>query len=468
MRDDGVLLDTTLAFCPVCRETEQAFVVAREGGVYLERVCRKSGTVDTRILADYRWYLERAREPGTVRRLPRTRDLEKGCPRDCGLCRCHTATPHLPVISITNLCNLNCPICFTYNRPDLAYCKSPAEMSAILGHLQNEVGSLDLINITGGEPSLHPELFELLRLCTGSGFIGRVTMNTNGLRIAADPDFALHIKEAGVQVVLSLDTLDPARSVVIHGRDITAEKQKTLEVLEELGIPTTILTVCIKGVNEEESAELVDRYLMKHFVRGVTIQNMTFTGENGRRFQPREHITIDEVEGLLEKKGGFSRQDFFPLGSYHPLCYSVAYYLVEGGRRLSLSRLVDKGLLTAATENSYLLDGGDELARNFRAGIDRLWAAGEDEDTIAMLRRFIEELYPTGLTLSKIERRERAEKMVKMIYIHPHMDEDNFDLARVSRCGDVVPDENGRMIPACSYNLLFRQQDARFWKAESQ
>lgn len=460
---NGTTLDSTRAFCPACGTTEHALVTARETGVFLERVCPKSGTVSVRIAKDHRWYRERIADPQSMERMPNAGKLAKGCPFDCGPCECHTARLHLPVVSVTNLCNLDCPICFTYNRSDLAYCKSADEMGIILDYLTDAMGELELINITGGEPTLHPGIFDLIQLCRKSP-TGRVTMNSNGLRIAADPEFARQLKESGVQVVLSLDTLDPVKSVIIHGRDITREKLGALERLELLDIPTTILCVCIRGVNEEEVAELVRCYLSKPFVRGVTVQNMTFTGKNGSHFQSREHVTIDEVEDLLVAHGGFNKEDFFPLGSYHPLCYSVAYFLVNGERLLSLSRLVDRKLLTAATAGSYLLDGGEELATALREGIDRLWAEGESGETIALLRRFIKELYPPDQGLTSIERQARAESMIRMIYIHPHMDEDNFDIARVSRCGDLVPDESGRMIPACSYNLLYRQQDFRFWK----
>jgi uncharacterized radical SAM superfamily Fe-S cluster-containing enzyme len=457
----GITLDSTRAFCPDCGVTEHALITAREGGVFLERICPQQGTVGVPIARDYRWYLERTAAPQPMESMPNAGKLTRGCPFDCGPCECHTARLHLPVVSVTNLCNLDCPICFTHNRPDRAYCKSGDEMERILGHLTAAMGELELINITGGEPTLHPRIFELLELCAHHP-IGRVTMNSNGLRLAAEPEFARRLKESGVQVVLSLDTLDPEKSVVIHGRNITREKLAALERLEELDIPTTILIVCIKGVNGEETGRLVRRFLPKPFVRGVTIQNMTFTGRNGSRFQPREHVTMDEVEDLLVSHGGFGKEDFFPLGAYHPLCYSVAYYLAEGERLLPLARLVERRLLTAATARSYVLDGGEELAAAFREGIDRLWAEGEDEGTIALLRRFIRELYPAG-GLSRAERQRKAESMIRMVYIHPHMDGDNFDIARVSRCGDLVPDEEGRMIPACSYNLLYRQQDPRFW-----
>lgn len=464
MTSPGTTLDSTRAYCPICGVTEHALITVRDGGVFMERICPQRGTVSVLIARDYRWYLERTAVPRPIRSMPDATKLTKGCPFDCGPCECHTATLHLPVVSVTNLCNLDCPICFTFNRPDLAYCKTPEEMGTIITHLTDRCGELDLINITGGEPTLHPHIFELLELCAQNR-IGRVTMNSNGLRIASDPEFARRLKESGVQVVLSLDTLDAEKSVVIHGRDITGEKLAALEQLEDLDIPTTILIVCIKGVNEVETAQLVRRYLSKPFVRGITIQNMTFTGKNGSRFQPREHVTIDDVEDLLVAHGGFDKGDFFPLGSYHPLCYSVAYYLVDGERILSLSRLVERGLLTAATVNSYVLDGGDELEAAFREGIDRLWAEGEDDETIALLRRFIRKLYPP-VGLDRAERQKRGEFMIRMVYIHPHMDEDNFDIGRVSHCGDLVPDETGRMIPACSYNLLYRQQDKRFWQEE--
>jgi uncharacterized radical SAM superfamily Fe-S cluster-containing enzyme len=431
----------------------------------MERICPVNGTAAVRIAKEHGWYRERMAEPLPMESMPDSARMTRGCPLDCGPCQSHTARMHLPVVSVTNLCNLDCPICFTYNRPDRAYSKSPAEMQTILDHLTTAMGKLELINITGGEPTLHPQIFELLDLCARAP-IGRITMNSNGLRIATDPEFARRLKESAVQVVLSFDTLDPENSVIIHGRDITREKLAALDVMEALDIPTTILIVCIKYVNEEETAKLVRRYLPKPFVRGVTIQNMTFTGKNGSRFLPREHVTIDEVEDLLVSHGGFHKGDFFPLGSYHPLCYSVAYFLVDGERMISLTHLVERGLLTAATANSYVLDGGEELAEAFREGIDRLWAEGEDEETIALLRRFISEMYPTGMSLSGEERQKRAETMIRMVYIHPHMDEDNFDIARVSHCGDLVPDESGRMIPACSYNLLYRQQDERFWREE--
>lgn len=462
MTTPEIYLNSTLAYCPDCQTTELARIVVRNTHVFMDRMCPAQGTKSVQLAADYQWYRERTLLPQNLTQPTMTKPIQQGCPHDCGLCAGHSAKIHLPVFSITNDCNLNCPICFTYNRPDRKYYKSIADMQTIIEQLLEQAGNLELINITGGEPTRHPQLFEILAACQHPQ-IGRITMNTNGLRMAKDEAFANRIKDAGVQVVLSLDTFDSHKSKQIHGKDIVAHKLRALEILEKLQIPTTILSVCIKGVNEPDVVDIVHRYFKKAFVRSITIQNMTFTGQNGRQFQPREHITIDEIENELASRGEFSPTDFFPLGTYHPLCYSVAYYIVDDQRLFSLTQLIEKKHLISATEHSYLLNADPALSKYFLEGINRLWAEKEDEAFLKMLRNFIQTLYPTHRTLTNRERFEIAEQKVKMLYIHSHMDDDNFDIDRVSRCGDIVPDETGNMIPACAYNLLYRQRDERFW-----
>ncbi|MDR1701563.1 MAG: radical SAM protein [Sporomusaceae bacterium] len=457
-----IFINATVAYCPTCQEAEQAKIIAGPEGVFLERVCPVKGAAGVKLAADYNWYLERVNVPRPLKSPKEGRKMEKGCPLDCGICECHAGSFCLPIFSITNDCNLDCPICFTYNRPDQKYYKSVADTQKIIAHIVNQTGGVPLLNLTGGEPTLHPELFSILAACQHEK-IGRVTMNTNGLRLAAEREFAVKIKEAGVQLVLSLDTFDPHKSVIIHGQDISGAKRKALQVIEELAIPVTLLAVCIKGVNEADVAQIVSEYIKKPFVRSITIQNMAFTGRNGSKFTPREHITIDEVEKLLSGKPDFDSSHFFALGSYHPLCYSAAYYLVHAGRMLPLSKLIAREKLSQFTQGNYLLNPGADFSQHFLDGINKLWAEGEDEAFISALREFITELYPAGKPLTAARRLEVAEKMLKMVYIHAHMDDDNFDLGRVSLCGDLVPDETGRMIPACSYNLFYRQQDARFW-----
>jgi len=317
-------------------------MTARDGGVFMERMCPRGPAEPEKVAASRDWYAERSADPQEDAMEAGRRPATRGCPHDCGPCASHVGGLRLPVFSITNDCNLACPKCFTYNRPDRKYYKTPEDTRKIIDHILERAGTVQLINLTGGEPTLHPQLEQILAECRRPG-IGRVTMNTNGVRLSADRGLARMLKETGVQVVLSLDTLDPETSVRMNGRDVTREKRDALAVLEEMGIPTTLLMVCAKGVNEHEVATMCRDFLGKEFVRSITIQTMTFTGHNGSRFTPRQHITLDEVELLLEGPGAFSRDDFFGHASYHPLCYSMAYYLVRGSRAVPLTRSLPSG-----------------------------------------------------------------------------------------------------------------------------
>lgn len=459
------VIKSSVGYCKSCDGNEQVLITSNGCGVYYERMCPKRGRIKTKIVSDPEWYYKRVHK-FKPRKISTDDALDTklllGCPKDCGLCREHVGEICLPVFSITNDCNLNCPICFTFNRPDKRYYKSLSETEAIIDHLLSKTGTLELINITGGEPTLHPELFELISLARKKG-VNRITMNSNGIRIANDMEFAKKIRDAGVQVVLSVDTFSESKSIIIHGADISQKKRKALARLEELNIPTTILSVCIKDVNESDVQEVVKDYFSKDFVRSMTIQNMTFTGKNGDLFSPRTHITIDEVERLVCGVDGFSQEDFFSLGSYHPLCYSVAYYIFIDDKVVPLSKLVSRDLLTKATEGAYILSPDVNLSAEFRQGLDSFWANGGDDSIVKGLRSFIEKLYPSNKSFSNQERKSIIEQSIKALYIHPHMDDDNFDLERVCCCGDVVPDESGACIPACSYNMLYRQKDSRFW-----
>ncbi|MFC2131017.1 radical SAM protein [Bacteroidota bacterium] len=457
-----IYINSTLAFCRQCNEVEQARIISRDNRVYLERSCPVNGLHSTRISSDYNWYTERMKYYSNFPKPKKHKDSIEGCPKDCGLCQWHSNAIILPVFSITNACNLDCPKCFTYNRRDAKYYKSSGETKQIIHQIIEQSGGVQLINLTGGEPTLHPNLFEIIDACKVEG-IRRITMNTNGIKLASNREFAEKLKESGVQLVLSLDTLNPEVSKIIYGKDLTVQKLKALEIIEELEIPITILSVSIKDLNEKDISSIAKTYLKKEIVRSMTIQNMTFTGLNGSKFEPREHITIDDVEAYLTEETEFCQNDFFPLASYHPMCYSIAYYFSKDSVFIPLTKILGRNSLIKLTTDSYLIDPGRDFSREFLNGINLLWADGEDERSINILKGMINQLYPADREVTQKERQDYFEKYFKMIYIHSHMDEDNFDLDRVSRCGDIVPDESGNMIPACSYNLLYRQKDTRFW-----
>jgi 7,8-dihydro-6-hydroxymethylpterin dimethyltransferase len=459
----------------LCRECGNARLVevryVSDGQrVFLERLCPEHGRSRALVAESLAWLLEAQQLPPAPR--PPERVLPRSghqCPSACGPCELHGQRCTLPVFSITNACNLRCPICFTYNRADAIYHMPVDELRRQLDFVVEATGGVDLINITGGEPTLHPELCELVAAARRPG-IGRVTVNSNGLTLAERPELCQQLGELGAYVILSLDTLDPGRSVRLHGRDLVAVKQRALDNLEKAGVQTTLLMVLVGGVNEDELGSMVELALVRDFVRSLTIQTMTYTGQGGGGFAPsaglREHLPVDGVERrIAEATGGrLRRADFLPLPTAHPLCYGVSYLLIdERGTPHSFARLLGRESLARHLADGYLLHPGDQLEEEIRRGVDRLWSEGAEPGLLAAVKSLLRELFPPGQTLSVHERQRRAEQRVKTIYVHAHMDEDTYEVGRAMRCPDQVPVDASRLIGACNYNLFYRMKDPRFW-----
>jgi hypothetical protein len=461
---------TVRGMCRTCRRIVPARVFFREGKVWQESLCETCGPdgIGTALIAaDVDWYLrEVLKEMPDRSPLPFSRAPVQGCPRDCGPCTWHASPCQLPVLSITNACNLNCPICFTYNRPDRVWHMPVDEMRRTVEWIVESSGPVDLINITGGEPTLHPGLMEILECCASPG-IGRITMNSNGLRLAQDYDLCRRLADLGVCVILSFNTFDPEVSRRIHGRDVVAVKLKAIDNLTRAGARMTILFVCIRDVNEDAIARLFDLMRQNDQVLSLTVQTMTYTGQGGGRFGPRAHLPVDEAARIVcERSGGALRPaDFMPRPSAHPLCYSVCYMLKSGGTFLPFLRFAQRERIAPMLTDSYLLRPASQDGF-FREAIDSLYARGENAH-LAVFRRLVDELYPPGGALSDFDRQRKAESAVRTVYVHAHMDEDNFDCSRAMLCPDLVPVEPGRLVPACTYNLFYRMKDERFYATAS-
>ena len=472
-----VFLSQSRGVCRDCDDRGERLVevryVAEGDRVYLERWCPTHGVSRALVAESLSWYLDALQAPVAARPPAKTVPRTGRCPSSCGPCTFHGQRCHLPVLSITNACELRCPICFTYNRADRRYFMSREDFRRHVDHVVAQTGGVDLVNVTGGEPTLHPELPALLDEARRPE-IGRVTMNTNGLRLARDEELVRALADRGVYVILSLNTFDPATSVRLHGRDIVEDKRRALAQLERFGVPTTVLMVLAGGVNEGELPAMLSLLEGERFVRSLTIQTMTYTGQGGKSFAPRQHLPVDGVERRIEEAtaGHIRQADFQPLPTAHPLCYGACYLAQDGSGTLRpLRRLLDRETLARHLGDGYLLHPSGALETDLKAAVDRLWSEDGPPELLAAVKRMLRRLYPSGEPLSVFERQRRAEEMVKTIYVHAHMDEDTWEVGRARRCPDQVPVlEDGaggeappRLVGACNYNLFHRRNDERFW-----
>ncbi len=464
MESEETYFSTVRGMCRHCRRIVPARIFFKAGKVWQQSICEKHRDNKPALIAgDMHWYLENAiagRQDHSP--LKKAEPLSKGCPHDCGPCAWHATPCQLPVISITNACNLDCPICFTYNRKDRIYNMTVDEMRRTVAWILESSGPVDLVNITGGEPTLHPELLEILKVCSNPG-IGRITMNSNGLLLAKDKKLCAKLADLGVYVILSFDTFDPETSVLLHGRDIVEQKLKAVENLTAAGVRMTLLNVLVRGVNENSISKILGMMKENDKILSLTVQTMTYTGQGGSSFLEREHLPADEATRIVcrESAGELQSGDFSTRPSAHPLCYMTCYMLKSGDKFLPFARFVPEEKLKSMMSDSYLLRLENEKDF-FKDTINELYAKG-DSGQLGVFRELVELLYPGDRAITMFERQRLAESSVRTVYIHSHMDEDNFDCSRAMLCPDLVPSEPGRLIPACTYNLFYRMKDERFY-----
>lgn len=454
---------TVRGMCRHCREIVPARVFFRDGQVWQQSLCSRCENAPALIAADKDWYLANTlRAMPDHSPLPGSKPSARGCPHDCGPCTWHTTPCQLPVISVTNACNLRCPICFTYNRDDEIYHMPVKEMRRTVDWIVESSGRVDLINITGGEPTLHPEILDILRACKRPE-IGRITMNSNGIRLAEDDALCEQLAELGVYVILSFNTFDRQVSTQLHGRDLVDTKLSAIGNLTRAGVRMTLLNVLIRGTNENALGGLLDLMRGNDQILSLTVQTMTYTGQGGGQYARSQHLPVDEAATIVsrESAGTLRFEDFVSRPSAHPLCYLVSYMLKDGNTLLPFTRFAQRSAVEQLIADSYLIRPGCDDSF-FRDAINDLYAEGHTEH-LATLRAMVERLYPPGKAVSDFERQRIAESAVRTVYVHAHMDEDNFDCSRAMMCPDLVPAEPGRLIPACTYNLFYRMQDERFF-----
>lgn len=464
------LIHTTTSLCRTCKEAVPASVVALPSGeVWMRKSCDAHGAQEVRISTNVAWY-ERTRGERQQFVPPRVfkKELEDGCPFDCGPCTAHTQKVRLPVVTITSACNLDCPICYVHNKNDDAYHMPVEDFAMILEHLRTDHGGeLDIVNLTGGEPTMHPRLFEMLAMAKAAG-IHRVTVCSNGIRLAKDEAFVEQLAAYGARIALSFDTFDPHADKLMQGAHMLATKLKCMELCEKHGVDVTLIPVMTRGVNEHEVGQILDYAMARSNVRHVEVHTMTFTGQSGVAFQRSGRISMFEVLEEIERttQGRLRPSDFVTSPCAHPLCYQIAYLLIDpaGGPPIPFTRFLPAEELRAALSDRLYLEPSPRLEESIKQAIDRLWLEDDDESARALrlLRNMLDTMFPSDHPLTREQALRAGEKAIKAVYVHSHMDEETFDTERAIDCCDSNCYADGTTIPVCNYNVLFREKEAKF------
>ena len=302
--------DITRSLCPECRQVVDAQVLIRDGALYLRKRCPEHGWHEALVSSDAAWNLRglKYNKPGAIPYDFAT-TTERGCPLDCGLCPEHQQHTCSGIIEITSRCNLGCPTCFadagsgasTTDAPSAlpstslgtgrtGYDLSLAQVEAILDRFLETEGQPEILQISGGEPTIHLQVLDILAAAKARN-IRHVMLNTNGLRLAQDPDFVRQLARYQPTIYLQFDGLTAATHQALRGRDLRAVKQQALDRLAEAGMDAVLVATIVSGVNEHEVGDIL-RYGLEHpAVLGVSYQPVAFLGGGPQRPDPRKSLT---------------------------------------------------------------------------------------------------------------------------------------------------------------------------------
>ncbi|PKB79658.1 MAG: radical SAM protein [SAR202 cluster bacterium Io17-Chloro-G9] len=452
---DYIFHDLTRSICPTCKQVIDAQIIIRNNKVYMRKRCPDHGWFEGIISSDAEMYVDSIKfnKPGTIP-LEFSTEVKDGCPLDCGLCPEHKQHMCLGLIEVNTACNLNCPVCFA--NTGIGFSLTLEQVEGMLDRFAEIEGDPEVIQFSGGEPTIHPQLLDMIQAAKDRG-IRQVMVNTNGVRIAKDDRFLEQLARLDPVIYFQFDGLRPETYMTIRGEDLLETKIKALDRLHEAGLDAVLVAAIERGVNVDEVGTVVEFGLKHPAVRGAVFQPVTHVGRH-IPFDPMERVTIPNViRGIVEQTGGrFVLEDFVPVPCCFPTCQVNSYVFVDGEQTVPLPRMLDIDQYLDYITNRALPKAPD--ADVVKKALEGLWSASAVAGTEKTADQFQCACGPgleLGYELSHLK------DHIFQIAIKDFLDAYTFNVKQVMKCcvGILVPD--GRMIPFCAYNSVGYRETIR-------
>ena len=472
----STLIRTTKSLCPICLDMLDAKIFENGGKVYIIKKCPKHGVFEDLYFGDYEMYkrFERWAHDGHGIEDPVVLDDDPVCPKACGLCKIHKSHTALANIVVTNRCDLACWYCFFYAKA-MGYVYEPTleQIKQMMANLREQRPvPPNALQLTGGEPTLHPQILDVLEAAKQAGF-DHVQLNTNGIRVAKDIEFARAVSARGVNTLyLSMDGV----TAKTNPKNFW-EIPQVLENCRQSNMGVVFVPTVANTVNDHEVGDVL-KYAIKNIdvVRGVNYQPVSLVGRITKADVHKLRITIPDVIERLNKQtnGAVVKEDFYPIPtvsaitqfveaatgkptydlSAHFACGAATYlFLDNDGKIVPLPRFVDvEGVM------EFLREQAGEI-RNAR--FKKLKLLG----MLPKISRFIDkEKQPSGLNLASILSNVLKKKDYGALGVLHHksmfvgmmhfMDLWNYDVERVKRCCIHYAQPDGRTVPFCAFNVI--------------
>ncbi len=436
------LLKRTMSRCTTCHSPCPA-EVWRTGGipsrVLLKRTCKMHGETSVCIASDARfyWLAKGKSENGAGCSGPgccsadgsNSGTLGRNADPGAALGVMEKLSTCLALIEIVNSCNLSCPTCFSDSPVGAGAKVDAVSLENLQDRIQRVIdrkGKIEILQLSGGEPTLHPQFFELLHWLHANPGIDYVLLNTNGVRIARDDEFSAELartfRYGKFQLYLQFDGTQEAAQKFLRAADLRATRERCLERCREMKLPVTLaMTVTLENLPFLWDA--IEFGLQWPNVRGISFQPM-FTSGRIPDSPTASLNTADIILAAVGQSGGKLRfDDFTPLPCGDPNCATIGYLLKVGGKIRSVSDFIDfknvQGFL--GTKVRYQLE-------------DLMTCGCESEPLGQLLKQF-----------------ELDESHTFRLFIKPFMDAATWDEDRIDRCCTHVIRPDGKLDSFCRY-----------------
>lgn len=455
-QNQSLYIDVAISLCSRCLIKVEAKIFIEDNSVYMHKRCPSHGDEKVLIATDVEYY-KRSRNYTKASTLPLrfNTPYRYGCPYDCGICPEHEQHSCVSVVELTDLCQLKCPTCYAESGPRAGSHRSLSQINKMLDAVVANEGEADVVQLSGGEPTLHPDFFAILELAKSKP-IKHIMLNTNGILISQDENFVARLAEfkTGFEVYLQFDSLKENPLLTLRGRNLLRVRHDALENLNKYGVSTTLVVTVRKGLNSDELGEIIEFSLKQPCVRGVTFQPIQAAGRL-EGFDPSKHrLTLTEVrQNILQQTSLFKKEDIIPVPC-HPEAIAMAYALKNKNSVTPLSDLVDPEELLSHSENRITVEKDPRLREAFWKLFSTSTSPSGVPGSLKSLLCCLPKLSVSGLSYDNVFR----------VIIMQFIDAYNFDLRSIRKsCVHIVHDD-GRLIPFDTMNLFYRKEKELYLK----
>ena len=426
------ILGETTSVCSECLLPLPARIVLREDKVWLEKTCVLHGPQTVLESSSMDFYHVVSPKDSCCGEGRSSSCCSPRAGDESGAGQGESGEPLGPscvlLLEITDTCNLDCPLCFASSGPSGRFFMSRAEAEDRVSKVIAKKGVIDILMLSGGEPTAHPQFADLLEFAVRHPKIQRVLLNTNSVLLASPGRVrtALEKFHEKLEVYMQFDSLAASQAIRLRGESSVLEKKRlALNWLAEQNIPVTLAAAVDRTTTLEEVRDLLEFSISSTQIRGITFQPVFASGRHKIPYDPQNRITTPDVVRLITEAlpEQFQRKGFTNLPCSHPNCAIVAYY--------------------------------------YRAN-DRLWAVCEEivpEESLKNRINFtLEDLKKCGCDTTELGQYVKSAELSPensfRIVVKPFMDRFTLNRSRSEQCCTHVAGPNGKLMSFCEYNVF--------------